>query len=188
MARLVGLSGSLRKGSFNTALLVAAAEMMPDGAELSVHTVRGIPLYDADAEASEGIPRTVIDLKEAIAASDGLLLATPEYNNSVSGVMKNAIDWLTRPPSDLKRVFGDKPVALLGASPGGFGTILSQNAWLPIVRYLGMQPWFGGRLLVSSAQSRFDDNGHLTDDELRAQLGQFIQGFVEFARSSSSPV
>jgi len=78
----------------------------------------------------------VTDLKEAIAASDGLLLATPEYNNSIPGVFKNAIDWLSRPPADIKRVFGGKPLAILGASPGGFGTVLSQSAWLPVLRYL----------------------------------------------------
>src|SRR5262245_2336658 len=120
MAKLIGLSGSLRRGSFNTALLRAAADLMPDGAELSVHTVHGVPLYDADAEAAEGIPRSVTELKDAIAAAHGLVLATPEYNNSLPGVLKNAIDWLSRPPSDIKRVFGGKPVAILGTSPGGF--------------------------------------------------------------------
>jgi chromate reductase, NAD(P)H dehydrogenase (quinone) len=180
MAKLIGLSGSLRQGSFNTSLLNAAAELMPEGAGLSVHTVRGIPLYDGDAEAAKGIPQTVTDLKQAIAASDGLLLATPEYNNSIPGVFKNAIDWLSRPPADIKRVFGGKPVAILGASPGGFGKVLSQSAWLPVLRYLGTRPWFDGRLLVSHAGDVFDASGAITDEKVREQLKRFIHGFVGF--------
>ena len=93
MTKLIGISGSLRRGSFNTALLRAAAEFVPDGAELTVETIHGIPLYDADVETADGIPERVSALKEAIVAADGLLLATPEYNNSMPGVFKNAIDW-----------------------------------------------------------------------------------------------
>jgi NAD(P)H-dependent FMN reductase len=122
----------------------------------------------------------VTDLKETIAASDGLLLATPEYNNSIPGVFKNAIDWLSRPPADIKRVFGGKPVAILGASPGGFGTVLIQNAWLPVLRTLGTKPWFGGRLLVSYAGDVFDPSGAITDEKVREQLRRFVHGFVAF--------
>src|SRR5882724_4917868 len=156
MTKLIGLSGSLRQGSFNSALLRAAAQLMPDGAELAIATIRGIPLYDGDVEAAEGIPEPVKALKEAIVAADGLLLATPEYNNSIPGVFKNAIDWLSRPSADIKRVFGGRPVALMGASPGGFGTILSQSAWLPVLRTLGVDFWSEGRLLVARAQGEFD--------------------------------
>lgn len=186
MMRLIGISGSLRRGSFNTTLLRAAAELMPEGVELAVHTIRGIPLYDADAEAAEGIPRTVTVLKDALAASDGLLLATPEYNNSIPGVLKNAIDWLTRPPADIPRVFGGKPVALLGATVGGFGTILSQEAWLGVLRYLGTRPWFAGRLLVSGANRVFDESGKIVDPKIQEQLGGFVRGFVEFIGASHS--
>ena len=184
MISLVGLSGSLRRGSFNTSLLRAASELMPEGAHLTMGTIRSIPLYDADLEAAEGIPPPVIELKEQIAASDGLMLATPEYNNSMPGVFKNAIDWLSRPPADIKRVFGGKPVALLGASPGGFGTVLSQNAWLSVLRYLGTRPWFEGRLLISRAHNVFDnETGIIRDGTVREQLRQFVHGFVEFVRS-----
>lgn len=186
MAKLIGLSGSLRGVSFNTALLRAAAELMPEGVELMVHTIRGIPLYDADVETAEGIPQNVTDLKDAIAASDGLLLATPEYNNSIPGVFKNAIDWLSRPPADIKRVFGGKPVAILCASPGGFGTVLSQNAWLPVVRTLGTRPWFQGRLLVSHAGNVFDASGAITDETVREQLKRFVHGFAEFVSAPAS--
>src|SRR5207253_5645725 len=105
---------------------------------------------------------------------------TPENNNSIPGVFKNAIDWLSRPPSDIKAVFGGKPVAVAGASPGGFGTVLSQSAWLPVLRTLGTKPWFGGRLMVSRAQTVFDEHGNLTDEGVKKQLQQFVQGFVEF--------
>lgn len=184
MANVIALSGSLRRGSFNTALLRAAVELAADGAELSVRTVHGIPLYDGDLEESEGIPPAVADLKDAIAASDGLLIATPEYNHSVPGVLKNTIDWLSRPPADIPRVFGGKPVAIIGASAGGFGTVLSQNAWLPILHRLEMRIFSQGGLLVSRAGGVFDQSGAITDEKVRRQLAQFVEGFVAFARES----
>lgn len=182
MPTVLGLSGSLRTGSFNTALLRAAAQLMPAGSTLEVATLHGIPLYDGDAEARDGIPPAVQVLKDRIVACDGLLLATPEYNNGVPGVLKNGIDWLSRPPADIARIFGDRPVAVTGASPGGFGTILAQNAWLPVLRTLGTRPWFGGRLMVSRAGQVFDAAGAMADEKMKLQLQQFLQGFVEFLR------
>lgn len=182
MLKIVGISGSLRTGSFNTALLRAASGLMPPNSSLEIATIKGIPLYDGDIEATQGIPEAVTALKEQIAAADGLLLVTPEYNNSMPGVFKNAIDWLSRPSADIPRIFGGRPVAIMGASPGGFGTILSQNAWLPVIRTLGMQPWFGKRLMVSRAGQVFNEAGELIDDQIRGQLQQFLQGFAEFAR------
>jgi chromate reductase len=184
MTKLVGLSGSLRQASYNSALLRAAAGLMPDGSELVVETIRGVPLYDGDLEESEGIPERVTALKEAIAAADGLLLVTPEYNNSIPGVFKNAIDWLSRPPADIKRVFGGRPVALIGASPGGFGTILSQNAWLPVLRTLGADLWTGGRMMVSRAQTVFNQDGTLADQKVEEQLRKYLEGFVGVARDA----
>jgi NAD(P)H-dependent FMN reductase len=187
MTTLIGLSGSLRQASFNGALLRAAAELMPAGVELRIASIRGIPLYDGDLEAAEGIPATVQALKDGIAAADGLLFVTPEYNNSMPGVMKNAVDWLSRPAADIPRVFGGKPIGLMGASPGGFGTILSQNAWLPVFRTLGARLWTEGRLMVPRAQTAFAADGTLSDPKIRASLGTFLQGFVQFVQSSSRP-
>jgi chromate reductase, NAD(P)H dehydrogenase (quinone) len=181
MARLVGISGSLRKGSFNTALLNAASTLLPDGTTLDVRTLHGVPLYNADDEATSGIPASVQELKDAVAGADGVLLVTPEYNNSIPGVFKNAIDWMSRPGADIKRVFGGRKVAVLGASPGGFGTILSQNAWLPVLRTLGTDLWTGGRLMVSRAGSVFDEHGTITDERTREQLRTYVEGFAAFA-------
>jgi NAD(P)H-dependent FMN reductase len=175
--QLVGISGSLRRHSYNAGLLRAAQAAMPAGAELVAHSIYEFPLYNADIEA-EGIPAPVTTLKDAIAEADGLLMVTPEYNNGVPGVFKNAIDWLSRPGSDIKRVFGGKPVAMIGASPGNFGTILSQNAWLPTLRTLGAELWTGGRLMVSNAGKAFDEEGNLVDEAVRAKLAHLLEGFV----------
>lgn len=178
MTTIVGLSGSLRRHSFNTALLRAAAGLMPAGATLDIRTLHGIRLFNADDEAAHGIPAPVVELKEAIVSADGLLLATPEYNNSLPGVLKNGIDWLSRPPVDIKRVFGGKPVAIVGASAGGFGTVLSQAAWLPVMRTLGAAVWAGGRLVVPRAGNVFGREDTLIDESVRQQLQVFLTGFV----------
>lgn len=180
MTTIVGLSGSLRTGSFNSSLLRAAREATPATATVEIASIRGIPLYDADAEAASGVPDVVKELKDRIAGADGLLLVTPEYNNSIPGTFKNAIDWLTRPATDIKRVFGNRPVAVMGATPGRGGTILAQAAWLPILRTLGTMPWFGGRMTVSEAGKVFDANGQLLDDQTRSQLHKFMAGFAAF--------
>jgi len=180
MIKILGISGSLRLKSYNSALLRAAVELQPQGTQIEIASIKGIPLYDGDVEANEGIPASAAALKEQIVQADGVLLVTPEYNNSVPGVMKNAIDWLTRPAADIKRVFGNRPIALIGASPGGFGTILSQQAWLPVLRTLGTRPWFGGRLMVSRAAAVFDESGTLVDAKLRTQLSDFLRGFSQF--------
>ena len=181
MATIVGLSGSLRQGSYNTALLRAAAEQMPAGSTLVVESIRDVPLYDGDLEAAHGSPPAVARLKDAIGRADGLLLATPEYNHGIPGVAKNAIDWLSRPAADISRVFGAKPVALIGASPGNFGTVLAQSAWLPVLRALGADLWAGGRLGVPRAGNVFDAHGTLTDAHTSDALRKLLQGFVAYA-------
>ena len=180
MITLVGISGSLRKQSFNSGLLRAAVEAAPDQCSLTIGAIKGIPLYNADVEESEGIPTAVESLKRLIADADGLLMVTPENNNSMPGVFKNAIDWLTRPPEDRSRIFGNIPVGLMGATPGNFGTAFSQYAWLPVLRVLGTQVWSGKLLWVSGAMSKFDKEGNLTDDGVKKQLTKYMSGFAEF--------
>src|SRR5258707_13996791 len=186
MTRILGISGGLRVGSYNSMLLKAAAQLLAGHAEMELASIRGIPLYDGDLEAAEGIPQAVRDLKARVIACDGLLLATPEYNNGIPGVFKNAIDWLSRPGSDIPKVFGNRPVAIMGASPGGFGTVLAQAAWLPVLRTLGTRPWFGGRLMVSRANHVFNETGEMVDEAARTQLRDFLHGFVRFVQASPS--
>jgi chromate reductase, NAD(P)H dehydrogenase (quinone) len=179
MKTVIGLSGSLRKGSFNASLLRAAAELAPPELKIEIATIAGIPLYDGDVESGSGVPAIVAALKDRIAAADGLLLVTPEYNSGIPGVFKNAIDWLSRPDTDIERVFGGKPVALMGATPGRAGTRLSQNAWLAVLRTLGTQPWFGQQLYVAGARQAFDEAGALTDPTIHGLVIKFMTGFTK---------
>ena len=181
MLTIIGISGSTRRGSFNASLLRALEAAAPQDAHVRIESIAAFPLYNGDEEAEHGVPPPVARLKDAIAAADALLLVTPEYNNSIPGVAKNAIDWCTRPPGDVPRVFGGKPVAIAGASPGGFGTILSQNAWLPVCRTLGAS-LYPGKLLVSRAGNVFDANGNITDPAVKESVAKFIAGFVAHVR------
>lgn len=188
MTRIAAISGSLRRQSFNTALLKAAAALMPEHASLDVVPIDRIPLYDGDVEADRGIPDSVLELKERILASDALLIATPEYNHSFPGVLKNAIDWVSRPPEDVERIFARRPVGVIGASPGYFGTEHAQTAWLPVFRTLRMKPWFDGRLTVARATNVFSPSGQLVDARLRDELRRFLDGFSSFARDEGRNV
>ena len=178
---VVAISGSLRKSSTNTMALRAAQRLAPEGMAIEIVDIADIPFYNDDVRAA-GEPASVTALKAKIAASDAVLIATPEYNFSIPGVLKNAFDWMSRPPADSARVFSGKPVALIGASPGGFGTILAQDAWLGVLRTLGTRPWFGQKLLVSRAGTLFDAEGDLTDGKSRDQLRDYLAAFVSAIR------
>jgi NAD(P)H-dependent FMN reductase len=183
--KIIALSGALRRASYNTALLRAAAGMAPAGVGIELRTLHGIPLYDGDVEA-QGIPEAVTTLREDIRAADALLIGTPEYNNSIPGVLKNGLDWLSRPSGEGARLFGGKPTGLMGATPGGFGTVQSQDALLSVLRTFGSDFWMAGRLMVSRAGTVFDAEGNLVDDKVRAQLQQFMQGFVAFVQKRAA--
>ncbi|MDV7141428.1 NADPH-dependent FMN reductase [Tropicimonas sp. TH_r6] len=179
MTRIFGLSGSLRRKSFNAALLKAASEEMPGGASLEIGSIADVPLYNADLEA-DGVPAAVLDLRARIEAADGLLLSTPEYNNGIPGVFKNALDWVGSGPG--AAVFKGKPVAVIGASPGGFGTIMAQTHWLQVLRALQARQYHEGRLMVSGVRKLVDDAGEVVDAETRGRLATFLEGFVDWTR------
>jgi NAD(P)H-dependent FMN reductase len=128
----------------------------------------------------------VTALREDIRAADALLIGTPEYNNAIPGVLKNGLDWLSRPGGEGARLFGGKPTGMIGATPGGFGTVQSQDALLSVLRTFGSDFWMAGRLMVSRAGTVFDAEGHLVDDKLRAQLQQFVLGFVAFVQKRAA--
>lgn len=173
---ILALSGSLRKQSFNTRLAQLMVREAPDGMTIRVATVHGIPLYDGDLEESSGIPDAVEELRARIRSSDALILVTPEYNAGIPGVFKNAIDWLTRPPKEIGPTFNGRPLGLAGATPGGGGTILSQAAWLTVLRQLGVR-LFPGHLRVSSAGDALDDPA---DPETVKRMGKWLRKFGEF--------
>jgi NAD(P)H-dependent FMN reductase len=182
MTSIVGISGSLRLGSLNTQLLKACADLMPDGATLQVASLREVPLYDGDVEA-KGIPTGVAALKDQVAAGDGLLIVSPEYNHTMPGVLKNAIDWMSRPPADIGRVFKGRPVALIGASPGQFGTARGQHSWVAALRAVMLRPYFEhAPFYLARADQAFDERGGLKDPKSRELLQGFLAGFVDFIR------
>ena len=176
MTTILGLSGSLRRASFNSGLLRAARDLAPAGVTITIGDISDVPLYNGDEEAAHGTPPAVARRTDQRAKADGLLLATPEYNNGIPGVFKNAIDWMSR--GEGLALFAGKPVAVMGASPGGFGTTQAQTHWWPVLRTLRTRPWWDGRLMVSRAGGLFDADGTLTDDKTRGQLADFIAGFA----------
>ena len=173
---VVGFAGSLRRGSYNRALLRAATELAPPALHIVIHELDGIPLYNGDIEAA-GAPQSVVQLRDAIRQADGLLIATPEYNHGVPGVLKNAIDWLSRPPRD--SALNGKVAALMGASPGMTGTARGQSqlrqAFVFTNTYALLQP----EILVGRAHEKFDAEGRLVHQATRDFLATFLQRFTD---------
>jgi chromate reductase, NAD(P)H dehydrogenase (quinone) len=176
--RILGIAGSLREGSYNRALLRAARELLPEGVELVEHDIGALPFYDGDVEAA-GDPEAVVALKDAIRSADALLIATPEYNRGVSGVLKNAIDWASRP--SFASPLTAKPVAIIGASTGRGGTARAQEQLRSALEFSRAEVLEQPEVLVPEAFMRFDEQGELVDGGIRAELAELVDTLVRVA-------
>ena len=184
MIRVVGISGSLRRGSFNTSLLHAAMDLSPEGMSIKPAAI-DLPLYNDDIR-EQGYPESVTELRSRIAEADAVLIATPEYNYSVPGVLKNAIDWASRPPD---QPFEKKPVAIMGASPGRIGTARAQYHLRQSFVFLDAAVLNKPEIMVGSAHTVFDDKGRLTDDTTREYVTHLLEALAarvsELSRQTS---
>jgi chromate reductase, NAD(P)H dehydrogenase (quinone) len=180
MMRILGISGSLRRGSHNTALLRAAAELLPPGVELELYDgLRDLPPYDADLDSVPG-EAAVERLRDAIAGADGVLIATPEYNGSIPGVLKNALDWASRPFPD--NALRGKPVAVIGASTGLFGAVWAQAELRKVLGIIGADV-IDLELPVGQADGAFAEDGRLVEREQQAVLQELV--YVLSARAGA---
>jgi len=177
--KIAAISGSLRDSSYNTSSLKAAAELAPEGVELDIITLHDLPLYNADVEA-EGFPEAIQKLQKRIRAADGVLFATPEYNYSMTGVLKNAIDWLSRPHGDAP--LAGKPAAMIGATPSIVGTARAQAHLRDVMYYNAMPLLSSAEVLIFKANEKFDAGGRLTDPDSRKFLGKLMQEFTDWIR------
>jgi chromate reductase, NAD(P)H dehydrogenase (quinone) len=176
--RILGFAGSLREGSYNRALLRAAQELTPRGMVMEIFDLASVPLYNADVEA-RGDPEGVAAFKAAIRGADALLIACPEYNHGVPGVLKNAIDWASRPPRDA--VLNRKPVALMGASPGMTGSARGQSQLRQAFEFTNSYALPQPEMLVARAHEKFDQQGTLVDQATRDSLRRMLNALTEWA-------
>jgi len=173
---VLGISGSLRAGSHNTALLAAAADLLPEGVRLERwNGLADVPPFSEDDEAGP-VPAAVSRLREAISGADAVLFATPEYNSSIPGALKNALDWASRPVAT--NALRNKPVAVVGASTGGFGAVWGQAELRKVLGAIGARV-LEGDLAVGHAPQRFDADGGLVDDDVRVQLAEVVASLVD---------
>ena len=176
--KILGFAGSLRIASYNKSLLRAAANLMPEDTNLEIFDIDGIPAFNQDTE--NNMPEKVKDFKSKIREADAILIATPEYNYSVPGVLKNAIDFATRPYGD--NPFNEKPVAIMSASVGMLGGARAQYHLRQIFVYLNMHPINGPEVIVPFAQNKFDTNGNLVDENTQMFVRQLLQNLVNWTR------
>ncbi len=175
--RVLGVSGSLRRGSFNTAALRAAQELAPAGLAIEAFDIAPIPLYNEDVR-EKGFPPAVEEFRRRIKEADALLIATPEYNYSVPGVLKNAIDWASRPPD---QPFDGKPMAIFGASPAFTGSARAQYHLRQVFIYLNALILNRPEVFITAAHTKFDDQGRLTDDATRKHVRALLEGLHQWA-------
>ncbi len=182
--KILGFVGSLRKGSFNRALMNAALEVVPEYAEIEVFEIGDIPLFNQDLENNP--PQVVLDFKAKIRAADALLIATPEYNYSIPGVLKNALDTASRPPTD--KVFNNKPVAIMSASTGRFGGARGQYHLRQVFVLLNMHPINSPEVMLSQAAQWVDENGKLTNPDTRKLIRQLLDELIKWTRQLKQPL
>jgi chromate reductase len=182
--RIVGIAGSLRKASWNRGLIRAVAEHPPEGVEIVTLDLAMVPVYDQDVE-DLGEPASVIALKDVIRLADALLIATPEYNNGMPGVLKNAIDWASRPPRG--SVLRDKPFAVIGVSPGAGAAARAQQQVREALVFTGGCVMPEPELLVGGALDKFDDHGNVTDPALRQQVVDVAAALRDWAERIRMP-
>jgi chromate reductase len=177
--RVLGISGSLRRDSWNSAVLLAAEELLPEDAELELYDgLKAIPPYDEDDDVTPA-PAAVADFRDALAGADAILFSTPEYNSSIPGVLKNAIDWASRPLAT--NPLRNKPVAVVGASTGAFGAVWAQAELRKVLAATGARV-VEGEVAFGHAPTRFDEEGRLVDEPLREQLGEVVETLTATAR------
>lgn len=176
--RILGIAGSLRRESYNRAVLRAATQLVPEGASIEIFELEGIPGFNQDDEQNP--PAKVVELKQRIRESDAILFVTPEYNYSVPGVLKNAIDWASRPYGH--SAWNEKPAAIMGASVGAIATARAQYHLRQMMVFLNMFPINQPEVMIGNAQDRFDAEGNLTDDATKKFISLLIQSLVEWTR------
>ncbi len=171
--KIIGISGSLREGSFNTLLLNEAKKLAPEGMVIDIYSISDIPLYNGDVEA-RGFPEAVKNFRAAIEKSDGVLIATPEYGHSIPGVLKNALDWASRRPN---QPFNGKPAGIIGATPGNGGTLFAQTFLREQLNLFNCFVMNYPTITISGADSKFGKNGELTDQKTKESLKDFMVSF-----------
>lgn len=175
---ILGIAGSLRRGSFNRMALRAAQQLAPDGAKIEIFELDGIPLFNQDQEQTP--PPVVVDFKKRIRTADAILLVTPEYNYSVPGVLKNAIDWASRPYGD--NAWNDKPVAIMSAAVGIFGGARAQYVLRQSFVFLNMYPVNQPEVMIAKAHEKFDANGNYTDEAGKKLIRQLLENLVAWTK------
>lgn len=181
--RVVGISGSLRAGSYNSAALRAAVALAPEGMTIETAEIGDLPLYNDDVRAA-GYPAPVQRLRDQLAAADAILFVTPEYNYSIPGVLKNAIDWASRPPS---QPFDNKPVAIMGASGGVLGSARAQYQLRQMLVFLNAFPLNKPEVMIGAAQSKFDEAGRLTDEPTREFIRSLLTALASWTERLRQP-